>query len=181
VFFNLGFILRGCLHIIRNHIKYFKYVLKHKWYVFLEACKLGIPWRGLFHDMSKFSLAEWTSRVEGFSSNCLKQSDGTFDLSKANDGLVSSLVKHYHNNPHHWQWWVTFLETGSMIVLPMSDKYKREMLADWLAVSRMSDRLDVIPWYLQNKDKIILHPETRKWIEIKLGIINTDLSIKSQA
>ena len=164
------------MNTIGHNIKYFKYVLRHKWYVFLEACKLGIPWRGLVHDFSKFSLTEWKPRVQGFSGKCLKRDDGTFDLSKANNDLIMSWIEHYRKNPHHWQWWITYLDTGSMVTLPMSDEYRKEMLADWLAVSRMPDRLDVIPWYLQNKDKIILHPETREWIETKLGIFHGALA-----
>ena len=160
------------MNIISSNIKYLKYVLIHKYYVFLEACKLGIPWRGLVHDLSKFSLAEWKPRVQGFSNKCLKRDDGTFDLSEANNELITGIVKHYHKNPHHWQWWVALLETGNKVILPMSDEYRKEMLADWLAVSRMPDRLDVIPWYLQNKENVLLHPETRQWIEAQLGIYN---------
>ena len=42
-----------------KHLKYLCYVLRHKWYVFIECCKLGIPVRGLVHDLSKFRPSEW--------------------------------------------------------------------------------------------------------------------------
>lgn len=57
-------------------------------------------------------------------------------------------------------------------VLPMTDEYRREMLADWLAVSRMPGRQKMIPWYLANRESMLLHPETRQWIEDRLGLAN---------
>ena len=155
---------------LNKNIKYVRYVLIHKWYVFLEACKLGIPWRGLMHDLSKFSPDEWRQRVKGSAKKCIKKNGGTLDFDKVDENLKTAWLKHYRKNPHHWQWWVTFLDSGNMVVLPMSEEYKKEMLADWIAVSKMPDRVDIIPWYVQNKDKIHLHPETREWIEVKLGL-----------
>ena len=35
-------------------MKYFLYLIKHKWYVFIECCKVGIWWRGILHDLSCF-------------------------------------------------------------------------------------------------------------------------------
>ena len=34
--------------------KYFKYVIRHKLFVFIECYKLGKIWRGITHDLSKF-------------------------------------------------------------------------------------------------------------------------------
>ena len=45
--------------LMKKHWAYAKYVIRHKWFVFLEACKLGIVWLGLTHDLSKFRLDEW--------------------------------------------------------------------------------------------------------------------------
>ena len=41
------------------YFKYLSYVLRHRWFVFIECCKLGIPWRGLVHDLSKFIPSEF--------------------------------------------------------------------------------------------------------------------------
>lgn len=136
----------------------------HKWYVLIEALKLGIPWRGFMHDLSKFSLNEWGPRVRAI---CKKDTQGMVSVS---DELALSWIRHYHKNPHHWQWWVTTLDDGTIRVLPMSDQYRREMLADWRAVSRIPTRMDIVPWYIQNRDRMILHPETRQWIETQMGV-----------
>ena len=63
--------------------------------------------------------------------------------------------------------------------VPMPDRYRREMLADWIGAGKAygkqegnNNNPDTKQWYLDNKDKIILHPETRAWIEEQLGVDN---------
>lgn len=51
---------------MKRHLKYLSYVLRHKWFVFLAACKLGIPWLGIIHDLSKFRLSEWLPYARHF-------------------------------------------------------------------------------------------------------------------
>lgn len=43
----------------KNYWLHFKTILKHKWYVFLACKDCGIMWRGIKHDLSKFSLTEF--------------------------------------------------------------------------------------------------------------------------
>jgi len=51
-------------------------------------------------------------------------------------------------------------------VVPIPAKYLREMLADWAGAGRaITGKWDVVSWYEKNKDKIILHPDSRKQLE----------------
>lgn len=162
------------MKLICSHIRYVGYVLYHKWLVFLEACRLGIPWRGLTHDLTKFYPAEWLPRVETLETSVREYQDetGFYVADKVNDGLAFAWLHHYHYNPHHWQWWVVMLDGDTKKVLPMTDAYRREMLADWRAVARMPGRQAMLPWYLENRDKMLLHPETRLWLEKQLGLVD---------
>lgn len=54
---------------MKKHLRYLKYLIRHRWYVFLECCKLGIPWRGIVHNLSKFLPSEWFPYVERFYGN----------------------------------------------------------------------------------------------------------------
>ena len=54
------------------------------------------------------------------------------------------------------------------IALPMPDRYRREMLADWLGAGRAYGNPDTAGWYQDHKDGILLHPETRAWVEREL-------------
>ena len=49
-----------------NAFKHLKVVIKHKWIVLKLCIKAGIPWRGLVHDLSKFSLTEFINSVKYF-------------------------------------------------------------------------------------------------------------------
>lgn len=49
--------------LINNIINHTKNIIKHKKYVFDYACKAGIPFQGLTHDLSKFSPTEFIESV----------------------------------------------------------------------------------------------------------------------
>lgn len=58
------------------------------------------------------------------------------------------------------------------IPLPMPDKARREMLADWFGAGRARNKdwtpLEPRKWYEANKKNIDLHPDTRAWVEFQL-------------
>jgi hypothetical protein len=143
-----------------KHLKYLSYVLRHKWYVFVECCKMGIPLRGLLHDISKFLPSEWFPYANYFYGK-KHRPDPAFDF---------AWLLHQKRNPHHWQWWILQEDEGDVKIFPMPDKYRKEMLADWRGAGKALGKPDTKAWYLANKDRMILHPETRAWIEEQLGV-----------
>ena len=45
---------------MKSHFfKHLHIVNKHRWEVFKLSCRVGIPFRGLVHDLSKYSPAGW--------------------------------------------------------------------------------------------------------------------------
>lgn len=156
-----------------KHFQYLWYVTKHKWFVFIETCRLGIPWRGLVHDLSKYSPTEWFPYVETFYGKgpSPRDASGSYDPTKVGGEFDTAWLHHQHNNPHHWQWWILKGDEDAQKVLPMPDKYRREMLADWIGAGKAQGKPDTRGWYEANKEKMILHPETRAWIEQKLNAV----------
>ena len=52
---------------MRGHISYLKYVLRHKWHVFVGCVKLGVPiHQAVIHDWAKFLPVEWFPYVRQF-------------------------------------------------------------------------------------------------------------------
>lgn len=157
-----------------KHWRYLSYVVRHKWYVFVEACRLGIPILGIIHDMSKFLPDEWFPYVDFFyGKQARKVRDETGYYKPTDTGHAAfdfAWMLHQKRNKHHWQWWLLPEDNGGTKVLPMPDKYCREMLADWRGAGRAQGKPDTLAWYIKNKDKMRMHPDTRTWIESQLGV-----------
>jgi hypothetical protein len=53
--------------------------------------------------------------------------------------------------------------------LPMPDRARREMLADWIGAGRAYNKdwtsIEPVNWWTANKKYIHLHPETQAWVE----------------
>ena len=55
--------------LLKNVVKHFILITRHKWVVFKLCCKVGIPWRGLVHDLSKYSPTEFFESVRYYVGN----------------------------------------------------------------------------------------------------------------
>ena len=162
-----------------KHFKYLTYVLKHKWFVFAECCKFGIPWRGLVHDLSKLRPSEWIPYVNYFYGDfpeTLTVYEKIYHWKMKNKAVIESefdiaWLKHQKRNKHHWQYWILREDNGETKVIKMPLKYVKEMLADWIGAGiAITGKREVKTWYLKNKEKMILHKETREWIERLLEV-----------
>jgi hypothetical protein len=158
---------------MKAHLKYLEYVVRHKWFVFVECCRLGIPWLGIIHDLSKFSLAEWEPYVHTFynpdgSKRNIRDRSGNYDPANLNARFDYAWLHHQHWNKHHWQHWMLTQDEDEDKLLEMPDKYRREMLADWKGAGRALGFPDTLRWYKKQKGKIQLSLNTRNWIERQL-------------
>lgn len=171
---------------MKAYLKYFSYVLRHKWFVMLECFKKGLIWRGLTHDLSKFRPSEfihYTRYFFGDSSGIKKGRNKSGYYSPGttlDDKFNFAWLLHQKRNDHHWQWWWLKLDDGKQKVMPMSTAARTEMLCDWvgagIAITRKRSPKDdpykeTREFYTANKDKIMLHPATRIIVEMTIGCI----------
>ncbi len=145
-----------------KYLRHLRYVVRHKWFVFLAACRLGIPWLGVIHDWTKFLPSE-----VGPYSNFTRTKPAT-DAEKAAFNI--GWLHHQRRNKHHWQWWCLLNSDGAQDVLAMPDRYLREMVADWRGAGRAQGKPDTLAWYLEHRDEMTLHPDTREVVEDLLGV-----------
>lgn len=149
---------------MKKYWQYFCYLLRHKWFVFVECARYGIYWRGLAHDMSKFLPAEFAPYARYYF--------GGRPIGAANQEKYN-LAWNYHQkrNRHHQQFWFMISGDRQIIFFSMPDKYRKEMLADWRGAARAKKAAtSAAEWYLERRDRILLHPETRAWVEAELGV-----------
>lgn len=123
-----------------------------------------------FHDKSKYETEEYYPY------------DNYFYGTKNETSFNEAWLHHIHHNKHHWQHWMLmnddgkYRDPGKVIALEMPKVYALEMVADWWAFSLRSGNLhEVFNWYEKNKDNIILHENTRAYVERVLGEIRDAL------
>ena len=166
----------GDLLKFRTIVQYLKYVVRHKWFVFLECVKEGIPLMGITHDASKFSPSEFFPYANYFYSNesdIHKGRDETGYYKPTDTGDIHfdyAWFLHQKRNKHHWQWWVFPQDEGGTKVINMPLKYRKEMLCDWKGAGKALNTPDTKRWYSEHKTRIQFHQHTRKWVENHLGI-----------
>lgn len=159
-----------------KYLKYLNYLLRHKWFVFVECARLGIPWRGVVHDLSKFHLDEFLAYTEFFYGDKppTQQKEGYRHVAGKNTAFDFAWLLHQKRNRHHWQFWLLPQDDGGVKTLEMPDRYRREMLADWIGAGRAQGHgnqpKECQTWYLKNLNNMKLHPHTRRWVEEQLGL-----------
>jgi hypothetical protein len=165
---------------MKAHWNYLVYLLRHKYFVFLECLKLGVPiWIAILHDWDKFLPDEWFGYAHYIyapdGTKYVRQSKDFRYLPTNSEAFDRAYFLHMKRNKHHWQWWIVAHENG-LHMEPMSDLYRREMLADWRGAGRALGKPDTLAWYSANAKYIQLHPDTRCWIEQQLGILPQPLT-----
>ena len=159
------------------YLKYFWQLIRHKWFVFLSACKLGIPWLGFIHDWSKFRPSEFIPYARFFYGNYpefvgahLPGYGGPTKFS-AKRAFYVAWNHHQKRNKHHWQYWMLTNDSDEpqTVCLAMPDKYRREMLADWHGAGRAYGNPDTAGWYDEHERRMHMHGDTRQWIVSQLA------------
>lgn len=132
-----------------HYHRYLAYLQRHRQFVLEEAIKLYIPDRGLTHDLSKFSPEEFGPYADYFYGGH-ERANVPADVQYAFDYA-----------------WVLREDDSATKMLMMPEDALRELLADWRGAGRaiLGDKADTPAWYAQHRDRILLHPDSRAWIE----------------
>ena len=125
------------------------------------------------HDASKWDDEEYFAYCEYFYG---EHKDETW----VKDDFDYAWLHHQHNNSHHWQHWLLREDDGGTKALEMDYICVLEMVSDHWAFSWVKgDLFEIFNWYEHNKEKMILHPNTRALYESILEKIILDLINKS--
>jgi hypothetical protein len=151
---------------MKRHLAYLKYLLRHKWFVFVACFTCGVPlWRAIIHDWHKFLPSEWLAYAHTFYNR-----DGSRAKYAETPGFMQAWNFHQKRGKHHWQFWLLTWDRGGTVALDMPLTYVDEMLADWWGAGRaITGDWDAITWYEKNKSKMILSECTRMYVEASLG------------
>lgn len=114
---------------LKNAVLHTILVLKHKHRVFIHTCKCGIPFRGIIHDLSKFSPTEFFESIKYYQGN-----RSPIGVCRRETGRSLAWLHHKGRNKHHIEYWYD----PECKVLPlMPYKYAVECVCDKLAATKI--------------------------------------------
>lgn len=177
-----------------KHLRYLRYVIRHKWFVLCACWRNGLFWQGLVHDWSKFLPSEWGPYADFFYGE--KPTEGERERAVrqlGHDPYISehalnqrrwafnrAWLKHQHRSPHHWQHWVLHEDSGALIAIRMPERYAVEMMCDWEGAGRAitGKRGGTLEWYVKNRRNMIFHMTTQAFVDHALGYNPMEHSIR---
>lgn len=165
--------------LLNTYWNYFKYVLRHKKFVFIECWAKGLYIQAVTHDLSKFLPSEFKPYALKFYGG-----DYAYKIFEVEENFDRAWLRHQNRNPHHWKYWVTSISNCSNTIqdrtvlttyfngipLEMPLKYVIEMICDWRGAGMaIHGRNEVVEWYHKNKKSMLLHPNTRTVVNVHVS------------
>lgn len=155
----------------KNLLKHLHLIHTHRKFVRSMCFKMGIPWQGLTHDLSKYSLKELS---------ICKYYDGTRSPhEKARDelGYSPSWLYHKAKNKHHWEFWTDNNSDSEFYAVKMPYKYALESFCDMVGAGKAYMKKDWDPsqpleYFNAHKEKRLYYPATKKLLSVLFEKLN---------
>lgn len=150
---------------LTNAFKHFIKICKHKYWVGYYCFKAGIPWRGIKHDMSKFSPTEFWESVKYY-----KGDSSPIDACKKENGWSKAWQHHKGRNDHHYEYWQDNFDNGGNLIL-MPKECAIELVCDYLGAGRAYQGKNFTYageykwWVAKRKKPIAMHPKIKEFVE----------------
>ena len=146
---------------------------KHRRKVIANCFRAGIPWRGLMHDLSKYSPTEFWNGVKYFQGMRSPNEAEREDI-----GYSRAWMHHKGRNRHHFEFWTDYdpvTRLCSPVKMPVV--FVAEMFCDRMAASKTymkKNYTDAAPlqYFLKGKHRRIIHPETSDLLEGWLTLLS---------
>lgn len=147
---------------LKNAVKHFIVVTKHRWVVFKLCLRVGEPWRGLVHDLSKYSPTEFFEGVKYFNGKHSPIVDCRKDI-----GYSKAWLHHKGRNKHHAEYWFDPFSPEKTPIMPY--KYVAEMLCDKLAAGIVYKGKEwtkeyELQYWLHDRDKTFFNDRVERLI-----------------
>lgn len=141
-------------------------ILKHRHKVIAHCFRAGILWRGLLHDLSKFSWKEFSEGVRYYQGNRSPN-----EKEREKKGFSEAWMHHKGKNRHHFEYWTDYNpKTKRVEPVKMPLVFVKEMFCDRVAASKVyqgENYSDAHPleYFIRGKDRRVIHPDTSDLLE----------------
>lgn len=141
-------------------------ITKHRHRVISHCFRAGIGWQGLFHDLSKYSPAEFIPGARYYQGTRSPNEGERETL-----GYSLAWMHHKGRNRHHFEYW-NDLSTKTKMYEPvkMPLRFVKEMLCDRIAASKIyrgKAYTDAMPleYFQRGNARKKMHPDTADLLE----------------
>lgn len=145
---------------MKNFWGHFRTINHHKWLVMSLCFRCGLIKQGLLHDLSKYSITEFSTGVKYFQGN--RSPNG---IDRKENGYSAAWLHHKGRNKHHWEYWSDLIH-GECIPVQMPVRYLVEMWCDRIAATKVYEKehysdASALAYFQKNYDNVIMHPKTK--------------------
>ena len=151
---------------------HFKTITRHRHLVMKQCFKVGLYGRGLLHDLSKYSLAEFRIGAKYYQGN---RSPNAAERDAC--GASTAWMHHKGRNKHHFEYWTDLdPKTHTYVAVPMPTKYLVESVMDRIAackvyLGKQYHDGSALEYLNRAKDTHLLHPDTCRKLEYILTML----------
>lgn len=156
-----------------NFTGHLKTVTRHRTLVLKYCILCGIPFRGLVHDLSKYSPTEFLAGAKYYEQGGRSPNEHEREI----NGCSTAWMHHKGRNPHHYEYWFDVnLKSGRYEPVRMPLEYLKETFCDRVAASKIykgenykdSDALD---YFRSRPNEKLMHPCTACILESWLKML----------
>ena len=155
--------------------KHFQTITKHRWLVRKHCFQVGLYWRGLTHDLSKYAPSEFWTGAKYYQGTRSPNSE-----ERERIGYSTAWMHHKGRNRHHYEYWTDLnLETKRYAPVPMPRVYFVEMVMDRIAACKVyhgkdykdGDALAYFEHAMEARESTMMHPQTRRELTFILTML----------
>ena len=159
-----------------NILGHFITITKHRHMVIYHAFKAGILWRGLLHDLSKYSTTEFIAGARFYQNGKRSPNEGE----RRAFGCSYAWMHHKGQNRHHFEYWTDYnYQTKRVEPVKMPLVFVKEMFCDRVAASKIYQKenyTDAHPleYFLRGKPRRQINEQTSELIEKLLTMLKDE-------
>ncbi len=155
-------------------IRHFVTITRHRHKVIANCFRAGIPWRGLLHDLSKYTPTEFLAGAKYYQGT-RSPNEGEREAY----GYSKAWMHHKGRNKHHFEYWTDYdCKTRTLKPVKMPKKYVIEMFCDRVAASKIYNgenytNSSPLEYFMRAKHVRIIDEETSDEIEFLLRMLES--------